>query len=61
MRELLRIGGAHVFDVREDREWNAGHVAGAAHLGKGVIERDIEMAVPDSSSLIVLYCGGGYR
>lgn len=61
VRELLRTDGAHVFDVREDREWNAGHVAGAAHLGKGVIERDIETVVPDLSAPIVLYCGGGYR
>ncbi len=48
-------------DVREDREWNVAHVAGAIHLGKGVIERDIEQAVPDTATKIVLYCGGGYR
>ncbi len=51
----------HVVDVREDREWNAGHVPGAVHLGKGVIERDIETAFPDPATQIVLYCGGGYR
>lgn len=48
-------------DVREDREWNAGHLPGAVHLGKGVIERDIEAAVPDPATPIVLYCGGGFR
>jgi rhodanese-related sulfurtransferase len=61
VQELLRTGGARVFDVREDGEWAAGHVAGASHLGKGVIERDIERAVPDVHAPIVLYCGGGYR
>ena len=48
-------------DVREDSEWSAGHVAGAVHLGKGIIERDIEAAIPDKETLIVLYCGGGFR
>ncbi|MCH8880432.1 MAG: sulfurtransferase [Planctomycetes bacterium] len=48
-------------DVREEREYAAGHLPGAAHLGKGVIERDIEQAVPDTATEIVLYCGGGYR
>ena len=48
-------------DVREEREYAAGHLPGAAHLGKGVIERDIEQAVPDTTTEIVLYCGGGYR
>jgi rhodanese-related sulfurtransferase len=48
-------------DTREDSEWAAGHAAGAIHLGKGVIERDIETAVPDKSTTVVLYCGGGYR
>jgi rhodanese-related sulfurtransferase len=48
-------------DVREDREWDAGHLPGAMHLGKGVIERDIEAAVPDPATPIVLYCGGGFR
>jgi rhodanese-related sulfurtransferase len=51
----------HVIDVREDREWQAGHVAGAVHIGKGVIERDIEKAIPDKSAEIILYCGGGFR
>lgn len=48
-------------DTREDIEWSRGHVAGAIHLGKGVIERDIEKAIPDKDATIVLYCGGGYR
>ena len=48
-------------DTREESEWTAGHAAGAVHLGKGIIERDIEHAVPDTSKKIVLYCGGGYR
>jgi len=48
-------------DVREDNEWAAGHAAGAVHLGKGIIERDIETKVPDKSTKLVLYCGGGYR
>jgi len=48
-------------DVREDREWVTAHVSGATHIGKGVLERDIENAVPDLNSAIVLYCGGGYR
>ena len=61
VQEILRTGGATVFDVREDSEWAAGHVAGAAHLGKGVIERDIERLVPDPAAPIVLYCGGGFR
>ncbi len=48
-------------DVREESEWARGHVAGAVHLGKGVIERDIEQRIPDASATIVLYCGGGFR
>ena len=48
-------------DVREESEWAAGHVPGAVHVGKGVIERDIEAAVPDADAEIVLYCGGGFR
>ncbi|HZT40274.1 MAG TPA: rhodanese-like domain-containing protein [Bryobacteraceae bacterium] len=50
-----------LIDTREDNEWNAGHAAGAMHLGKGVIERDIETAVPDKNAKLVLYCGGGFR
>jgi rhodanese-related sulfurtransferase len=48
-------------DVREESEWNAGHLPGAIHLGKGVIERDIETKVPDPAAPIILYCGGGFR
>jgi len=50
-----------VVDVREDNEWEKGHAAGAIHLGKGIIERDIEKAIPDHDAEIILYCGGGYR
>jgi rhodanese-related sulfurtransferase len=48
-------------DVREDNEWAKGHLPGAVHLGKGIIERDIEQRVPDTSSKVILYCGGGFR
>ncbi len=50
-----------LIDVREDNEWQAGHAAGAEHLGKGIIERDIETSVPDKSAELILYCGGGFR
>lgn len=50
-----------LIDVREDNEWQAGHAAGAEHLGKGIIERDIEEQVPDKSTELILYCGGGFR
>jgi rhodanese-related sulfurtransferase len=53
--------GARLIDVREDNEWERGHAAGARHLGRGVIERDIEREVPDHSAELILYCGGGYR
>jgi rhodanese-related sulfurtransferase len=53
--------GHVLIDTREDREWEAGHAAGAVHLSKGVIERDIESEVPDKATTLVLYCGGGYR
>jgi rhodanese-related sulfurtransferase len=48
-------------DVREDDEWRDGHATGAKHLGKGIIERDIEQQVPDKNTEVILYCGGGYR
>ena len=48
-------------DVREESEYAAGHLPGAVHMGKGVIERDIETKVPDPATPVVLYCGGGYR
>jgi rhodanese-related sulfurtransferase len=50
-----------LIDVREDNEWAAGHVSGAVHLGKGIIERDIEARVPDPHAKLILYCGGGFR
>jgi len=51
----------HLVDVREESEWAAGHLPGAEHLGKGVIERDVEVKIPDTAAKIVLYCGGGFR
>ena len=48
-------------DVREDNEWEKGHVPGAVHMGRGVIERDIETQVPETSTKLILYCGGGFR
>jgi len=51
----------HFIDVREDNEFAADRAAGARHLGRGVIERDIETLIPDRAAEIVLYCGGGFR
>lgn len=48
-------------DVREDGEWERGHALGAIHVGKGVVERDVERVIPDHAEEMVLYCGGGYR
>jgi len=48
-------------DVREESEWAAGHARGAIHLGKGIIERDVEERVPDQDTRLLCYCGGGYR
>ena len=50
-----------LLDVREDAEWDAGHAAEAVHLGRGVLERDIEKRFPDVNTEIIMYCGGGYR
>jgi len=50
-----------LIDIREDYEWETAHAAGAIHLGKGIIERDIETTVPDKNAALILYCGGGYR
>ena len=50
-----------LIDVREDNEWNKDHLPNAIHLGKGIIERDIEQQAPDSSAPMILYCGGGFR
>jgi rhodanese-related sulfurtransferase len=59
-QEMARDG--HVLiDIREDHEWAQGRAAGAIHLSKGIIERDIESEIPDKSTTMVLYCGGGYR
>ena len=48
-------------DVREDNEWANGHLPGAVHMGRGIIERDIETQVPETARKIILYCGGGFR
>lgn len=53
--------GAALIDVREDNEFEAGHAAGARHMGRGIIERDIVQTFPEKDTEIVLYCGGGYR
>ena len=50
-----------LIDVREDNEWAKGHLPGAVHLSKGIIERDIEQRVPDAGTKLILYCGGGFR
>lgn len=52
---------AILLDVREDGEWVAGHISGAEHLGKGILERDIEVRFPDLDTEILMYCGGGFR
>ena len=60
--ERLRRGDAFLLvDTREESEWARGHLPGAVHLGKGILERDVEARVPDLDTEIVLYCGGGYR
>ena len=51
----------HVLNVREDHEFEKDHAKGASHLGRGILERDIETVIPDKQAPIVLYCGGGYR
>ena len=48
-------------DVREDHEWQAGHAVEAVHLGKGILERDLEKLYPDANTEIIMYCGGGFR
>ena len=50
-----------LIDVREDHEWLAGHAAEAVHLGKGILERDLEKLYPDTNTEIIMYCGGGFR
>lgn len=62
VKQKLDAGeGFHFIDVREDHEWTKDRAAGAEHLGRGIIERDIEARIPDHDAGIVLYCGGGYR
>lgn len=62
VQSRLEAGEAfHLLDVREESEFARGHLPNAVHLGKGVIERDIEKTIPDTAAEIVLYCGGGYR
>jgi len=62
VRAMQQAGEAfHLVDVREQDEWQRGRLPGARHLGKGVIERDIEATIPERDAPIVLYCGGGYR
>ena len=61
-QRMAASGRPHLLiDTREESEWAAGHAAGAMHLGKGIIERDIESKVPQKDTTLVLYCGGGYR
>jgi rhodanese-related sulfurtransferase len=60
-RGKLESGEAKLIDVREDSEWESGHARGAEHMGRGVIERDVEQRVPDKNAELVLYCGGGFR
>jgi rhodanese-related sulfurtransferase len=61
LERLSNNPAVKVIDVREDREWNVGHIAHSIHLGKGIIERDIEARIPDKDAEIILYCGGGFR
>jgi rhodanese-related sulfurtransferase len=58
---LAKNPRAVLLDVREDNEWNAGHAAEARHLGKGILERDLEATFPDAGTEIIMYCGGGFR
>ncbi len=62
VKKRLEAGEKFILvDVREESEWARGHLPGAIHLGKGIIERDIEQRIPDRSAPLVLYCGGGFR
>jgi len=61
-KKMRESGQAHILvDTREDNEWASGHVAGAVHLSRGIIERDIETKIPDPETTLILYCGGGFR
>lgn len=62
IKRRLEIGEKlALIDVREESEFAAGHIAGARHIGRGVLERDIEAAIPDTDAEVILYCGGGFR
>ena len=61
LERMKANNGVRLIDVREDNEWDSAHAAGASHLGKGIIERDIETDVPDKATEVILYCGGGFR
>jgi rhodanese-related sulfurtransferase len=60
-QQLASSAGTILLDVREDTEWASGRAAQAIHLGKGILERDIESRIPDPQTPIIMYCGGGYR
>ena len=60
-QRLANNPDAILMDVREDKEWVSGHAAGAVHLGKGILERDIELALPEKGTEVIMYCGGGFR
>jgi len=61
-KKMVASGEPHTLvDTREESEWAKGHVRGAVHMSKGVIERDIEVKAPDKEATLVLYCGGGFR
>lgn len=61
VRSQLGKNAFVLIDVREDNEFAKDHLPGAKHMGRGIIERDIEKAIPDKNEKLVLYCGGGYR
>jgi len=60
-QRLAQNQGTKLIDVREDNEWDVAHAAGAIHMGKGIIERDIEATYPNKATELILYCGGGFR
>ncbi len=60
-RGLARAERITLIDIREDHEWEEGHICGAIHLGRGILERDIEQMIPQQGAKIILYCGGGFR
>ena len=61
LHRLANNPEAILMDVREDKEWVTSHAAGAVHLGKGILERDIELVVPNKGAEMIMYCGGGFR